>query len=133
MTQFSKLALAKVAIEAAIEMHLSKRYVPAVVLSGAAGRISDDLCREKGILTALQRCTPSEIELNSRKIRTLFEELYNSAKHAERKPLEVVEVNVNESLMLIQRALLDLKSLGVQDIIGVSQIFDCASSRKMNP
>ncbi len=120
--RFSKLALAKITIEAAIEMHLSKRYVPAVVLSGAAGRISDDLCREKGVLTALERSTPSRIELNSKEIRTLFEKIYNSAKHADYKPLEVIEVGEGESLMLIKRALIDLKSLGVLDISGVDGI-----------
>lgn len=122
LTNISKLEIAKIAIEAAIEMHSLGRYVPAVLLSGASGRISDDLCRKMKIQTALDRVAAPNANSSSEEIRSKFEEVYNSAKHADREPLGTLDFSESESLMLIKRALIDLKSLGVSSISGVDRI-----------
>lgn len=107
-----KHEVAIVALLSAIKCYELGNHVSAIILAGAARQILNDLCIAKKLQTTLDKiCEATQNPTGQ--VHIFIAKTYNSLRHADRDPDQIINVSKDEAEMLITLASADLVRLNL--------------------
>jgi len=122
MEKFTKIEVAINLLTRSKELFQLRDYASATVLAGAGQQIIRDVAKHRGVEPTIHTISSTSGQ-SVKKIHDLVVGSYNSLKHADMNPEEIVEVSEDDARVLLTLAATDLmrmkeiKSQEISDII----------------
>ncbi len=127
----SQSEVAITALLTSIDCYRSGNHVSSIILSGAARQILNDLCISNQLPTTAKLIGKSTNK-TTKQVHDFIADTYNSLRHANRNPGQLIIVSKDESKMLIIMAASDLARLNPPSTQQIKQILNFANSFQKN-
>jgi hypothetical protein len=116
--KFSKVDIAVIQFESAINAYMAGMFVESITLAGAAEEILGKMCKLRKSVTALNSlyevAKKHDINLDEKKFLVFLNKHRNALKHFDVDKDFIIEINIDDAKAMLVRATINYLQLGLK-------------------